>query len=77
MSRERSLLIRQSMVDTLRLVASLSRGRASRPESGGKPQLQFQLQFTGVQHCPRRYTPHSDLHRWTLVDVRKRRAAAF
>jgi hypothetical protein len=41
----------------------------------GKPQLQFQLRFICVQHRPRRYTPCSDLHGWTLVDVRKRRVA--
>jgi hypothetical protein len=38
-------------------------------------QLQFAFQFTCVQHHPWRYTPCSDLHRWTLVDVRKRRTA--
>jgi hypothetical protein len=42
---------------------------------GGKPPLQFALQFTCVQHRPRRYTPSRDLHRWTPLDVRKRRAA--
>jgi hypothetical protein len=37
--------------------------------------LQFELQFTSVQHRPRRFKHDGDLHWWTLVDVRKRRAA--
>jgi hypothetical protein len=40
-----------------------------------RPDLQFALQFTCIQHRPPKYTPCSDLHQWTLVDVRKRRAA--
>jgi len=37
--------------------------------------LQFQLQFTRVQHRPWRFIQAGDLHGWTPVDVRKHRAA--
>jgi hypothetical protein len=38
-------------------------------------QLQFALQFTYVQHRPWRFTQDGDMHGWTPVDVRIRRAA--
>jgi hypothetical protein len=39
------------------------------------PQLQFELQFTRVQHRPWRSTHDGDMHWWTPMDVRKRKAA--
>jgi hypothetical protein len=37
--------------------------------------LAVELQFTSVQHRPRKSTHDGDLHWWTPVDERKRRAA--
>ena len=38
-------------------------------------ELQFQLQFTWVQHSPGTSTLRGDLHRWTPVDAQRARTA--